>query len=502
MNATEKKLFPYLLPSVFFISVFASNLILGPTLFNVDGDTGRHLTIGEYILSTGKIPTADIFSQTMAGQPLSPHEWLAEVVFRLFYNWQGLPGIVLLTSLVLAIVFWLLTYRVYQRSGSSTITLILMVVGVIGARIHWLARPHIFTYLFLFLWVELLRWHGSFKVKWCLTVLLYLFWVNTHGAFVTGMAVTGLFMAGEVIDGLRSKDWSAHRQSLLENGMLLLTSLGLSLVNPVGLQIWRTIVDLTGSSYLISHTIECMPPVLYQWKVLPFTVLLGLGYVCIGLRYHQMPSAEVLLILFFSFISLKISRNIPLYILVSLPILAEGYAKLLPNWKTRLDDQFRESQVSADSGSVGERAGALALMCALALVIDLALYLGLPSWKARVVYDPEVFPVRAVDWVQSHPQSGHIFNDFTWGGYILFQIWPEQKVFIDSQTDFYGEALTRDYEMISSVYPGWETLLKKYDIDWCLIPVDSQLAHQLGAESGQWRLLYSDQTAVIYRRFR
>ena len=45
-----------------FIAVFLAIIGLGPRLMNVDGDLGRHLTLGNHILDSGTIPKNDIFS--------------------------------------------------------------------------------------------------------------------------------------------------------------------------------------------------------------------------------------------------------------------------------------------------------------------------------------------------------------------------------------------------------------------------------------------------------
>ena len=68
----------------------------GPKLFTNDGDLGRHITIGNYILDTRTIPVHDIFSNTLPGQRLVPHEWLAEVIFALAHRVMGLSGDVLI----------------------------------------------------------------------------------------------------------------------------------------------------------------------------------------------------------------------------------------------------------------------------------------------------------------------------------------------------------------------------------------------------------------------
>ena len=86
---------------------------------------------------------------------------------------------------------------------------------------------------------------------------------------------------------------------------------------------------------------------------------------------------------------------------------------------------------------------------------------------------------QAADWLDKHPQHGKMFNYFTWGGYLLYREWPEQKVFIDGQTDFYGEALTRQYERVITLAPGWEDVLNQYHVRWVLIPPGGPLASAL-----------------------
>ncbi|MEN6408163.1 MAG: hypothetical protein ABFD44_00460, partial [Anaerolineaceae bacterium] len=117
MNANVRKKFSWvgmlahgLMPTLqlmIFIAVFGGVLALGPRLLNMDGDLGRHITVGNYILDQRSIPTRDVFSFTMPGQPLVPHEWLADVIFALANRWMGLDGVVLLCALLIASSLWM-----------------------------------------------------------------------------------------------------------------------------------------------------------------------------------------------------------------------------------------------------------------------------------------------------------------------------------------------------------------------------------------------------------
>ena len=92
-----------------------------------------------------------------------------------------------------------------------------------------------------------------------------------------------------------------------------------------------------------------------------------------------------------------------------------------------------------------------------------------------------------------------MFNEFNWGGYLLHRLWSTQLVFMDSQTDFYGESLTREYSQMISAENGWKKKLEKYEIDWVIIPGSSLLAQALKTEP-HWRTLYQDETTIIMRK--
>jgi hypothetical protein len=91
-----------------------------------------------------------------------------------------------------------------------------------------------------------------------------------------------------------------------------------------------------------------------------------------------------------------------------------------------------------------------------------------------------------------------LFSDFTFGGYVLYA-WPEQKVFIDGGTDFYGSGLMRDYAAIRGMRPGWRDLMRRWDLSVLLVrpaaPVAAELAHD-----GGWTYWYCDKQAVILLR--
>ena len=197
MAEKTSRLVSYLFPriqDVLFLSLLAVVLLYGPRMFNQDGDLGRHITIGNHILDSRSLPLTDIFSHTMTGEPLVPHEWLAQILLALAHRLLGLDGDVLLAAVVIAGTF-LLTYRETVRRGASRLVgLLAVLLAVATSSLHWLARPHIFTFLFMALWAARLETfrEGRTRRLWVFPLLMCA-WANTHGAFIAGFVVLGIY---------------------------------------------------------------------------------------------------------------------------------------------------------------------------------------------------------------------------------------------------------------------------------------------------------------------
>jgi hypothetical protein len=236
-----------------------------------------------------------------------------------------------------------------------------------------------------------------------------------------------------------------------------------------------------------------MPPDFHQSGTFPFLLLLILSVILPILSRIRLPAGHIFLLAGFAVLSLLMARNIPLFVISATPILAVSARKILEQaqgW-IKIESRFGEIERSL-RGFVWTVAGTLA-----ALILFSYHYMQTQSSFNH--FDERVFPVAAVNWLDGHPQSGNMFNEFNWGGYLLYRLWPEQKIFIDSQTDFYGEALVRDYNQIINTESGWEIKLKKYEIDWVIVAGGTSLAQALETEY-HWHILYKDETSVILRK--
>jgi hypothetical protein len=108
------------------------------------------------------------------------------------------------------------------------------------------------------------------------------------------------------------------------------------------------------------------------------------------------------------------------------------------------------------------------------------------------------YPKSALQYVASHPVGGQWFNDYGWGGYLIWSGSPKNMIFIDGRADIYeyGGVLS-DYLTIARLKPDAFKLLERYGVEACLIRRQDPLATALDAMPG-WERAYEDPMAAIY----
>jgi hypothetical protein len=472
-----------------FLVVFWAVILYGPRTLNADGDLGRHITIGQHILRTRQIPTADIFSHTMTGEPLIPHEWLSQTLFGLVARELGLKGVVWLTGLVLASTYALLTHGARQLGTKGPIALMVGIAAAITGSLHWLTRPHIFTLLFFtvfLLALEQYRQKGALRALAPLPLLLII-WVSLHGAFITGIVLVLLYSIGAALDGENQK--AAVLMGL--TGVLVLAAW----VNPVGPRLMMHSFQYLGQRFLVDMTQEYRSPDFHVPSTWGFAAML-LGSLAMGwMARRRMSRTSLWLLGVWSAFGLYSARHIPLYALVAALILGQEAEPWLKAEVPRLTPALGRMH------AIDQRAGGWIWA---ALVVAVAIGMGsagvpLDLQRAGPRFDPNLFPVAALDTLGSDLPAGEMFNEFAWGGYLLYRLWPERQVFIDGQTDFYGEELSRQYAHIIDAGPQWEARLAEHGVTWVIIPPTRPLAAVLDLAPA-WERIYTDATAAVWVR--
>jgi hypothetical protein len=467
-------------------------LALGKQLINSDGDLARHIRVGDYILSHGLLHQ-DLFSYTKFGQPFVGYEWLSEVAYAALYRMGGLPAVSVACGLLIAMTYAYLTYWLLRRGVDPLLAYITGILAALLGSVHWLARPHLFTLLGASVLVSLLERDDEGAPAWHY-LPLFAFWANLHGGFLFGFVVIAVYIAGDLAEAAASSEtgrWLARgRRDAAAFGMAALGTL----LTPYGLELHRHVLAWFKMRYVIDNTNEYFSP---DFHSLTGQVVLALMLMVVGglgLSRYRPVFPRLFLILAGIGLALIYQRNIPLLGLTALPVLA---IHLDPEWRRLRDLGAVRATFARESPA--RRSGPWSIAVSIVLLLLVLSASPLARYHlVRAAFDPGVFPVVATEKAREAGLKGRIFNDFIWGGYLLLS-WPEQKVFIDGQTDFYGEELTRAHIRISNLYPGWRDLLRKWDISLVMVPGQRTLPHELVREPS-WRIWFCDSTAVVLQR--
>ena len=299
------------------------------------------------------------------------------------------------------------------------------------------------------------------------------------------------------------------RGALIRHAAMLGAAMCAALLTPSGPRLYMHTLGYLRDSYLVDNTQEYMSPDFHTARfALIAIVLVTVSSSPIASR--RRPSFRSLAVITINLaFSLVSGRNLALFGIVALPLVAEELQRARPPG-CRICRVAPAARLSPDSGSVVR----LVFGWPLAAVVAMAVLGAGPRSARRCIRGTSAPRVRSGSSRRStrtcfpsarsrrrerlKPSTGHMFHEFTWGGYVLYA-WPEQRVFIDGQTDFYGDSITREFTQIIGVMPGWRRKLDAWTISLVLVETGSPLADALVHERG-WRPAYCDSTAVLFRR--
>ncbi|MFZ0880738.1 MAG: hypothetical protein WCA98_14980 [Candidatus Acidiferrales bacterium] len=477
--------FPVFLGVLLFAGVFASTFARGTFGANLvsEGDTWWHLATGERILATHHLPVTDPYSFTVNGQPWLVYEWLGEVTIGYFGRLGGLAGLSTLLLVVSGTLLLLLYYYAYLRSANWKASFVACTLVLPLTTFFFTLRPQLIGYVFLLITLICLERFrsGRQQTLWILPPL-FLIWVNVHGSFALGFLVLGVYWVSGLrefqIGGLVAKAWSPRQR--LHIAYIFLLSLLAALVTPYGSRI---------AAYPLQPIL--MQPVgvasILEWMPMPFNLMMGkmllgglLLFIVALAAARPVFRVEDFGLFLIAMAGAILHRRLMLFLLVIfIPIIAT----LIRGWFSRYRPEIDHYILNA----------------ALIFLIALAIVKFSPTSDKLASILPQKFPVGAVSYLRQHPLDAPMFNEYGWGGYLIWAR-PEGKVFIDGRADIYEYAgVLSDYLDISRLAPNTLFLLRKYNVGACLLEPSNPLGTLLRVLP-DWEIVYQDKTSILFVR--
>jgi hypothetical protein len=485
-----------------------------------DAGIGWHIRTGQIILATHSVPRVDPFSSSMAGHAWFAWEWLYDVLVGCLEKVAGLNGVVLFTALVIAAVFsW--AFRLLVRRGANVLmAIILVLLAASASMIHFLARPHVVSWLFTLLWFWILdnsekrgatdresKIRGT-RLLWFLPLTM-LVWVNVHGGFLVGFVLFKIYWLcafwqwaslaftvteGPFDQGLRKIEAGRRVWNLTLAGVL---SSAASLANPYGIRLPVHIYHYLSNRFLMNHIEEFQSPNFHYVAQECFAALLLITLIALAVKNTRMRATHLLVVLFAVYSGLYASRNIPvsslLLILVVGPWLSSASRK--SHRLSYSSKSFLNRMKSIDLTLRGHAWPIAAVLLTLWIAVHGGDLGGIQLMNAH--FDSKRFPVAAVDYLQKQSVQGPVLSPDIWGGYLIYRLYPQREVVVDDRHDLYGEEFLKSYLKLVHVEPGWREFLRQHPANYIVVPRESPLAGVLG-ETREWRPVYVDEVAMVF----
>ena len=479
-----------------------------------DADVGWHIRAGQHIVSHRAVPYHDLYSFSKPGAPWFAWEWLSDVLDATLFGIAGLKGVVLMAGVVIALFATTLIRRVTRLGVNLFAALLVALLGVGGASVHFLARPHVFTLLLLSvsMWMLETDRDGSAprkRIFWL--VPLVLVWTNLHGGFLVMVAILGVTAFGSLIEALldasarsegnakpslpallRQANWS----NPLRYGILTAACAAVSLVNPYGWGLHQHIVAYLRSDWIRNVIQEFQSPSFRTENMMQFEALMFVGLMATGSLLRKRRVVEGLWILLCSYLALSSARHVPVFVAVTLPLVA---CEVESWWQAFTSQASKNSlvgilnQMAADSVAGFRRTSVWPALFVLALIVT-----GKPiRWPTD--FPKEMFPIDMIHAHETEIVQARLLTTDQWADYLIFLHPDQQRVFVDGRSDFYGPEVGNQYIHLLNANWDWYHVMKQYQFNLVMLPVEQPIV-QILKQSPEWRVIQDDGKHILMAR--
>jgi len=473
---------------LFFIGLVSMSFLV--THKTLDPDFGWHLRTGQLILERG-VPHQDWYSYTMPNFPWIDHEWLTDVLIYNIYSYFGDNILLLIFLCMYTLSFFIVKGKNYNLAFFIFITSLayLTTLSFLGV------RPQLLTIFFIaILWNIVDKFLESSSKFIYFLPLLFMVWTNLHAGFFAGLFILSLVLFLEIFKKCRLgqkfkflhflnhfyyKEQPTRKIAII--GAVIIFSFLATTINPYGLRIYEEIFRTIGDSYLKFHIAEWFPLLLIGYR--PFTyVYISLFLVFLISCYKKVEFNNIVISLIVFLMAFSSIRNYLIFVILSIPVFNQMFFYI--------KEKIILKEVYYNLSLVSRFHKRLLFLAAMIFLASLEV-----GFYKSVTGDNEFrkdrYPEKAVSFLKTLPLSENVFNDYKWGGYLIWKL-PERKVFIDGRMPSWREHrqfVFGDYINIFRTKDGFENTIDKYHITLFMLPKDTRTN------------LQKDQTGRAYDKF-
>jgi hypothetical protein len=461
-------------------------------------DLWFHIRLGQQMLDTRALVTTDIFSYTQYGATYFNNAWLGELVLYGLWAVGGAPLLVFARALCVVCFYAMFWWLGWRASGSERWSAWFILLAALASFPHWQLRPQTFVLpifaLFVFILTRYLE-RGRAPLFWL--PLLMIAWVNLHGSFVFGFALVALTLAGEMIQA------TLTRAQAIRLAMWAALTGAAMLINPLGFGMFAAVLEIGRDPAIQGWVLEWLPA---NAREFPANVFYGMVLaLLLGALFSRVRgrATEMLWGVTFIWLGWSAYRNALWATALMVPLLAMLWTDLGAQIRARVPIFIsRWTRFLFYPRRLGAMRAliliVLLMLCLIALPLPRAAFSGndLRWWVSADT------PIDAVSYLRENNVRERIYHEIGAGSFLMWALWPQQLVFVDSRINLYTAEQWRDYFAVLSAQDGFEDILAKYRVEYVL--ADSfwqpQLVEALHRRERSWQLVFQSGESFLFRR--
>ena len=475
-----------------------------------DNDLCWQMATGRWVVQHHSIPSVDVFSYTAQGEP-----WIYPVGSGLVFYGAYLVGGFALISWIGAAACCGTVALLLRRGSAVSAGIAILAVPLIAYRTT--PRADMFTVVLFAAFISLL-WENyqTGRARLWILPLLMLAWVNLHLGFAAGLGLIAAYVVMELLETMISEvRRRAALQRLQRASRWLLCTVLATLANPWGWGIYRALIRQEQANAQQQYWIGEWFGVPLNWEVVGSVLslrqtggaiywLLAIAVVAAIIALFRVQLGAAILLLGALYPAIHFVRMGAIFSCVVVVVGGSVLSAAMVGLSSRIPRFKRTGLLIATAAVV--LLAALAFLRSFDLVTN-RYYLrgtettfgaGLGWW----------FPQRAAEFIERENLPGEIFNTYNEGGYLIWRLGPQRRVYIDGRAIPFGAGGIRRHGQLLASNPDspiWEQEASRYNINTVILPLARSGGIQLVrpqdfCNSKVWHPVFLDQVSGVFVR--
>ena len=459
-----------------------------------------HIKSGEWILDNMKIPQNDIFAFGGTKEWIN-YYWLTDVVYAVLYRNFGIGSILILSAVLMASSFTVVSYFLYKKNVNVFLILLFLVVSLYSSLPQWSAVPYTFTLFFTVIYIFMLeKFYDTGLKKYILFIsVLQIVWTNMNSEFFYPFVILFIYGITDLYGIFMKEKESLER--IKKTAVLFCITIPLIFVNPYGIK------EITNvfSSYIFlikDRRNDWAAPDFHGFAKMS-NILLAFSILMIGMFRKKSIKENrryVLLYLVAVFVFLYAQRYIALYSVMTfyfVPMFLERDDRI----KLPILNKFID-KTAVISGVVYNSLSGKFINLFLIFIITTIFFVNI---RYSEHYFHEIISKwsrsAGVKYLAENKMYGRGFHSDSTGDMIIWYNYPKMKVFVDTREGVYEWQHQNKYGKIMQIKDDWEKVIKNEKIEWILLQKGT-LSNILKLLKNDWKIEYEEERVIIFKKIK